>query len=107
MSVRLKKGVYEKLLIEQDYKCFYCGAPETTKNRFEIDHIVPKKHGGKNSESNYVIACRLCNIQKSDKSVSVWLKEVQNKGDEHFHKSQRFHKIAKNIKTKLKVKIIC
>ena len=47
-----------------DFKCQYCGiiAKDLT-----IDHVIPKRHGGKTSWENVVASCRKCNMKKSDK----------------------------------------
>lgn len=42
-------------------KCFYCPEPATTK-----DHIVPLSRGGKNTLSNKVPCCKLCNSTKGN-----------------------------------------
>ena len=52
-------------------KCAYCGS--TKKDRYELDHIVPKTRGGADRVSNLVVACRECNAQKSNTSVAIFL----------------------------------
>ena len=47
-----------------NYMCQYCGS--TTKD-LTIDHVIPKRHGGKASWENLVCCCRKCNMKKSDK----------------------------------------
>lgn len=47
-----------------EYKCQYCG--QTAKD-LTIDHVVPKRHGGKTVWDNVVASCRRCNMKKSDK----------------------------------------
>ncbi len=47
------------------YCCEYCGldllgSAENYK-QFEIDHIVPRRCGGKDESENQAIACRWCN----------------------------------------------
>ncbi len=36
--------------------CVYCGSPA-----MEIDHVIPKKYGGKAIRNNGVCVCRHCN----------------------------------------------
>ncbi len=43
--------------------CEYCGANPT---RLEVDHIVPRAHGGDDEPENMASACRWCNATKSD-----------------------------------------
>jgi hypothetical protein len=49
------------------HRCEYCRAPEAIFNLpFEVEHIIPRsKHGG-DDESNWALACRSCNLYKSD-----------------------------------------
>jgi hypothetical protein len=54
------------------HRCEYCHAPEALFNfPFEVEHIIPPKHGGGHTESNLALACRSCNIFKSDEIESV------------------------------------
>ncbi len=46
------------------YICQYCGQPAKD---LTIDHVVPRRHGGKTSWENVVCSCRRCNMKKSDK----------------------------------------
>ena len=48
-------------------QCEYCKAPEAIFNfPFEVEHITPPRHGGTNSHENLALACRSCNLYKSD-----------------------------------------
>ena len=55
-----KKGVLRR----DGNQCAYCGEYADT-----IDHIKPKKHGGKNEWLNTVAACKPCNNKKDCKSL--------------------------------------
>lgn len=47
--------------------CEYCRAPEIASNfLFEVEHIVPRSRKGKTESNNLALACRSCNIFKSD-----------------------------------------
>ncbi|MGC8638490.1 MAG: HNH endonuclease [Isosphaeraceae bacterium] len=49
------------------YRCEYCQAPEAIFNLgFEVEHIVPTSRNGKDEASNWALACRSCNLHKSD-----------------------------------------
>jgi len=49
------------------HRCEYCHAPEAIFNvPFEVEHIVPLAKGGLDEESNWALACRACNLNKSD-----------------------------------------
>jgi 5-methylcytosine-specific restriction endonuclease McrA len=63
----------EKSKLESDKCCVYCG-----KNRLlQIDHIIPKKKGGKDSGENLVWACRNCNASKNDNDLMEWYSSKQ------------------------------
>jgi HNH endonuclease len=52
--------------------CEYCHAPEVVFNLpFEIEHIAPQSRGGAGSEENLALACRSCNLYKSDLTTGI------------------------------------
>ncbi|MGB3533914.1 MAG: HNH endonuclease signature motif containing protein [Microcoleaceae cyanobacterium] len=49
------------------HQCEYCYAPEVIFNlAFEVEHIIPLAKGGANDLQNLALACRICNLRKSD-----------------------------------------
>ena len=49
------------------HRCEYCRAPEAVFNfPFEVEHIVPPGRGGKTELENCALACRSCNLFKSN-----------------------------------------
>ena len=54
-----------QILVRDDFTCQYCGrkSPDVV---LEVDHIVPSSKGGKTEIENLQVACRDCNIGKSD-----------------------------------------
>lgn len=64
--VRLsRKNIYER----DNYTCQYCGDTPKIKD-LNIDHIVPRSKGGRNSWTNLVCSCIRCNTRKADKSLA-------------------------------------
>lgn len=58
----------KKVLFNRDgWKCGYCGR-ELNWRTAEIEHIVPKSHGGPKSWKNCVTACKQCNKRKADRT---------------------------------------
>lgn len=53
------------ILIKYKFTCQYCGrkAPDVI---LEIDHIIPLSKKGSNKIDNLTLACRECNIGKSN-----------------------------------------
>lgn len=67
---RESKGLRQrfKVLQRDNFTCQYCGrkAPNVI---LEVDHVIPKSKGGLNTMSNYVTACKDCNIGKSNSLI--------------------------------------
>ncbi len=58
---------YLEVANRAEHHCEYCRAAEAIFNfPFEVEHIVPPLHGGTDDESNLALACRSCNLHKSD-----------------------------------------
>lgn len=54
------------------HRCEYCRAPESVFNfPFEVEHVVPASQGGSDVETNLALACRSCNLRKSDQVRGV------------------------------------
>lgn len=54
------------ILARDNFSCQYCGKKS---EYLTIDHIIPKRLGGKSSWENLVSACRKCNAKKADKTL--------------------------------------
>jgi hypothetical protein len=51
-----------------NHRCEYCHAPEAIFNfAFEVEHILPSTQQGPDDISNLALACRACNVYKSDR----------------------------------------
>ncbi len=59
----------EKIKLLSGNKCSYCGSI----NNLALDHIFPKKFGGKDAGDNLVFACRSCNSSKGKKDLMEWM----------------------------------
>lgn len=65
------------VLRRDGYRCIYCGigagerrgSMVLTKDRFTIDHIVPRSRGGRNTWGNTACACPACNQRKGDRTA--------------------------------------
>lgn len=65
------KKVREKIFKRDDWTCKYCGK---RGGILEVDHIIPISKNGTNHLSNLTTACRSCNRQKRDKTISEFNK---------------------------------
>lgn len=54
-----------RIFTRDNFTCQYCGAkpPDVV---LEVDHIIPKSHGGKTRLDNLITACFACNRGKRD-----------------------------------------
>ena len=50
-----------------NYTCQYCGV--VMPPDLEVDHIVPRSHGGSNRPANLVAACHDCNAEKGNQTA--------------------------------------
>jgi 5-methylcytosine-specific restriction endonuclease McrA len=58
---------YHAVGTRAEHRCEYCHAPEAIFNfPFEVEHIVPPDRGGAQDESSLALACRACNLFKSN-----------------------------------------
>ena len=58
-------------LIDQNYKCFYCGC-DLTRETVTTDHVIPlSKTGRCHNTNNTVAACDKCNSAKGDQEELI------------------------------------
>ncbi len=63
---------YAVVAARAEHRCEYCHAPEAIFNvPFEVDHILPVSRGGKDTLENLALACRACNLRKSNVTAGV------------------------------------
>jgi len=73
-KILLEKGIIKsnlKLRFEifkrDNFTCQYCGRnPKEDGCKLHLEHIIPKKKGGKNNPQNLITSCQECNYGKSD-----------------------------------------
>jgi RNA-directed DNA polymerase len=73
----LKKA---KLLKMQHGKCAFCGLYFKDGDLLEVDHIIPKSQGGKNTYKNMQLLHRHCHDQKPLKEKSLEARGTHDKG---------------------------
>jgi 5-methylcytosine-specific restriction endonuclease McrA len=57
-----RQNVFER----DEYTCQYCGDRFESKE-LNLDHVIPREKGGKNSWDNIVTSCIRCNTKKANK----------------------------------------
>ncbi len=61
-----------KLLDIQGGKCFVGEEPlDVTKDKLEVDHIIPRAKGGKDDENNFAVTCEYHNRNKLDSDLRI------------------------------------
>lgn len=52
----------ENIATRAEFRCEYCLLPEAfATTPHQIDHIIPKQHGGEDSSDNLAFSCAICN----------------------------------------------
>lgn len=68
INSKQKRKIKERLFHHQDAKCWVCGTRRSIRT-FTIDHVLPKRLGGRANRKNLRLACFECN-QKRGAAVS-------------------------------------
>ena len=86
--------LYSKVADRALHRCEYRHAPEAVFNfPFEVEHVYPQSYGGSDDQANLALACRSCNLFKSNtiefldsetQMVVPLFHPQQDKWDEHF-----------------------
>lgn len=71
-SRRSNPGRKERLHVEQEGKCFYCGDVFILA-LFSADHVTPVSRGGLKGKKNTVGACKTCNNKKGNMTLAEFL----------------------------------
>lgn len=63
-GVRLTR---RNLMLRDGYQCQYCARKPGVRD-LNVDHVVPRSRGGRDSWSNLVTSCRPCNLKKGKRT---------------------------------------
>lgn len=67
IPIRMQLVTRKNIFIRDGYRCMYCGK-KFKHEQLELEHIIPKSQGGRNSWDNLVAACRTCNSRKNNRT---------------------------------------
>jgi hypothetical protein len=71
---RISQLVRDKVYLQDEFTCQYC-SQQKTKNELVVDHFIPLKKGGDNSDENLICACTRCNGYKSDILPDIFIEK--------------------------------
>lgn len=54
---------HRNVMLRDEFQCQYCGA-RPGHAALNIDHVIPRSRGGKDTWDNLVTACKVCNVRK-------------------------------------------
>jgi hypothetical protein len=68
--IKVMPAIRWQVFQRDSWKCVACGRGAPDDAILQVDHIIPRSKGGKDSLSNYQTLCHLCNIGKSNKDAT-------------------------------------
>ena len=71
---RISQSVRDKVYLQDEFTCQYCNQ-QKIKNELVVDHFIPLKKGGDDSDENLICACTRCNGYKSDILPDIFLEK--------------------------------
>lgn len=94
---------YTQVAMRAGHRCEYCRAPEGVFNfPFEVEHIIPIFREGTDTETNWALACRSCNLRKAthvsgidpeSQAVACLFNPREDRWEEHFRADTESGKI--------------
>ncbi len=94
MSSRISSEIRQIVSSRANFVCEYCLIAEADAYfRFQVEHIISRKHGGSSELENLALACVFCNRHKGSDIASLILKTNKltrfynprvNRWSEHF-----------------------
>jgi hypothetical protein len=55
-----------------DHHCEYCRLPHANQaTAFEVDHVIARQHGGRDSLANLALSCLRCNLHKGTNLTGI------------------------------------
>ncbi|WP_353482803.1 HNH endonuclease signature motif containing protein [Haliscomenobacter sp.] len=72
MSKKIPDILRRQVAIRANYRCEYCRRPEVDSFiRYQSDHIISRKHGGKTELENLAHTCPTCNNAKGSDIATI------------------------------------
>ena len=74
---RISRKTKDRIILDANLTCEYC-QEQKNKTELVVDHFIPLKNGGDNSDSNLICCCIRCNSHKTDIMPDVFLEKPHN-----------------------------
>ena len=71
-STRQWRKIRERILRRDGYICQYCGQEADT-----VDHVIPRRLNGLDTDDNLVSSCRKCNLAKGVLTESEFTEQLR------------------------------
>ena len=68
--VKVMPSIRWQVFQRDDWKCVACGRGAQDGIILQVDHIVPRSKGGKDTLNNFQTLCHICNLRKSNKDAT-------------------------------------
>jgi 5-methylcytosine-specific restriction endonuclease McrA len=65
---RMQQVSRKNIFVRDGYRCLYCGTKKKDGSELELEHVLPRSRGGRNTWDNLVSSCRDCNRNKGDRT---------------------------------------
>ncbi|MDB8574481.1 HNH endonuclease [Turicibacter sanguinis] len=80
--------------------CYICGEKVVVDNLITIDHVIPKKFGGKDEEWNLRCCCFRCNKDKGCQSIGKYLEHINaNRKDYLYITDNKLNELREFVET--------
>jgi CRISPR/Cas system Type II protein with McrA/HNH and RuvC-like nuclease domain len=85
-SMKLSRKTFNEYFEKQHGRCYYCGN-KLEKGFIHIDHINPFSKSRDGRKTNMCIACKHCNLLKSDLNIDDFYKKIVSRFPEKLIKN--------------------
>jgi hypothetical protein len=68
--VRVMPAIRWQVFQRDNWKCVACGRSSQDEIILQVDHILPRSRGGKDTLDNFQTLCNMCNLGKSNRDAT-------------------------------------
>jgi 5-methylcytosine-specific restriction endonuclease McrA len=69
----VKPAVRQFVRDRAENRCEYCRIQQNDRLvvQYQVEHVMPRQHGGSDDESNLALACSVCNLNKGPNLTGI------------------------------------